>query len=53
MIDTIIKELKEASEKLDKQITLAHAGLRNFECGNCKSARMLIQEAITKLLEVS
>ena len=51
MNSKIILLLKEASELLDSEITSASSGMRNAELSRNQKARMLIQEAITKLLE--
>lgn len=53
MIDEIIKELKAISEKLDVQITSASRGLRLGDQDRCEFARTKIQEAITRLLEIT
>jgi len=51
MNSKVIPLLKEVSEKLDTEIESASRGLRTGEKDRCQKARMLIQEAITKLLE--
>ena len=52
-MDSIIQLLKEASELLDSQIKNTSAGMRVVARESYASARMKIQEAITKLLEIS
>ena len=49
----IIAKLKEASEQIDEQIRSASAGMRTGDKDRFQFARMKIQEAITKLLEVT
>lgn len=53
MTDRIIAQLKEVSEELDKQIVSAAAGMRLGTLDRLQFARMKIQEAITKLLEIT
>lgn len=53
MISTILAKLREASEELDKEITSASRALRTGDKDRCQYARIKIQEAITRLLEVS
>lgn len=50
MVSGVIKELKAASEKLDREITSAHNGMRSADEERAKKARMLVQEAITVIL---
>jgi len=51
MIKNIVEKLKEASEMIDERIPSAHSGMRNYELDKLRKARLLVQEAITHLLE--
>ena len=52
MVSQVIIKLKEASEELDEEIKSASRGMRIGDKNRCQFARMKIQEALTKLLEV-
>ena len=54
-MDKIIKQLKEVSDQLEEKIKSAKSatkGLRTSDKDRCQFARMKIQEAIAKLLEI-
>ena len=53
MVSGIIKELKAISERLDREITSAHLGMRLGDEEKAERARILIQEAITALLPMN
>mgnify|MGYP001564337757 FL=1 len=52
-MEKIIKQLKEVSEQLDVLIISAHCGMRKGALTEYQVARRNIQEAISRLLEVT